>query len=357
MDPLEQENEEGQVQSDSSTDTDVNEESSTPTDSNEESSTSEQETETAEDAISDALGLTDDAEGKADSDTDGDDAAADKDETKDGEGKDAKPDEDANKDDKTDKDDELYKEPEGLKEQASKRFQDLVSSHKEVSAQVMERDETIGEFRQMIDESGASPEEFNDLLRYSQMATSGDLEGALALLDGQRELLAQAMGKPLPGVDLLSDFPDLREKVDSFAITEDAALEMATSRRNTAKAEKQRTVQSEQQDQSEANQLQTDDAVTSITKLSNDWKANDIDYLAKHDRLMKRAAEIASKYPPREWAPMLEDYYNVLTEVNASTNTTRKSTNQPLRPGGGSGGSKEPGSSADAISQALGLGD
>ena len=86
-----------------------------------------------------------------------------------------------------------YVMPEGLQPASQKRFQNLVDIAKQATAKVQDieksakfHSETIDNFRAILEETKTSPEDLNQLLEYNRMVKSGDLEGAIKLLDEQR---------------------------------------------------------------------------------------------------------------------------------------------------------------------------
>ena len=272
-------------------------------------------------------------------------------------------------------DDELIKPlPEDVKEETRERFDKLTEGYKTLKIQneayeqentQLKHDNT--EFQQLIQYSGADPEEFDQLIQYSHMVKTGKLKDAMELLNQQRLQLAQIMGVSLPDVDMLSDHPDLQDQVNNYGMNPEIANELAASRNRQAVAEKNRQAQEEeqrQQHETEANrQKRFDEAQTAIVKLASKWSETDIDYSAKHELLMKKAAEIAQTKAPELWPDALELYYESLS-VSQSTNAnetdpgthagTGKPKHRPLRPSGGAGGTSAPKTSLEAMEQSLG---
>ena len=71
----------------------------------------------------------------------------------------------------------------------------------------------------MIETNGIKQPQLEQAAQLIGMLNRGDLEGALRTLDQQRQHIALALGRPLPGVDALQDFPDLRQAVDRLEVT------------------------------------------------------------------------------------------------------------------------------------------
>ena len=260
--------------------------------------------------------------------------------------------------------------PEDVKAETRERFEKLAASYKEIKqeSETIAQENTllkqdVDDFRGLLEYSGATPEEFNQLVEYSHLVKSGDLEGALKLLDEQRNSIAMMLGKPVAGIDLLADHADLREQVDQGLMPEEAAVELAAARnkqRMTEQAtlEQQRRMQAEQQTlaQQEAAREQ---AIQAIQAMDAQWSRNDIDYAAKQQQLVEKAREIAAKYKdtPQLWPEALQLYYDSLSVAQQTTETTttgKKNEHRPLRPAGGAGGEQAPKSSLEALERTLG---
>ncbi|HFE45912.1 MAG TPA: hypothetical protein ENJ18_10555 [Nannocystis exedens] len=283
----------------------------------------------------------------------------------------AKKDDDAKGDeqgeDGKDKDDDPYAMPEGLNEKTQERFQKMVTSLKEQaeeintlrqSAEQMRQD--MEGYREVIKYSGATPEEFNQLIQFSHLSKSGEpeqLKQALQILEGVRTQILTTLGEERPDFDPLDAYPDLKKQVDEFDITREAALELARLR-----AQQQRAQQAQQQAMQPAGQETSAEAsmeqriqqgAQAVQEAVAAWEAENIDYQAYHPKLMERAQEIAKNYPPEQWAETLKLYYDALKEAGAVRQPPQKKTTRPLRPQGAGGGKAEPKDLADAIGQAL----
>ncbi len=258
--------------------------------------------------------------------------------------------------------------PEDAKAETRERFDKLAASYKDVKQEYetvtqenMQLKQDVTDFQGLIEYSGATPEEFNALVDYSHMVKNGDLEGALKLLDEQRSNIAMMLGKPVAGIDLLSDYPDLKEKVEKYGMDEETAAELAAARNQRKAAERaaaERNAQQQSEQQTTAQQQAAYDAgIKAVSDLEAHWRANDIDYDAKQDKLIAKSQEIVRTYAPELWGQAMQLYYESLSNVSQAQDTKRNSQNnnhRPLRPGGGAGGDHAPKSSLEAIEQALG---
>lgn len=285
----------------------------------------------------------------------------------------AKKDDDTEGDEKSkgedgkDKDDDPYAMPEGLNEKTQERFQKMVTSLKEQAEEIHTLRQTAEQmqqdmegYREVIKYSGATPEEFNQLIQFSHLSKSGEpeqLKQALQILEGVRTQILTTLGEERPDFDPLDAYPDLKQQVDEFDITREAALELARLR-----AQQQRAQQAQRQAMQPAGQEASAEAsleqriqqgAQAVQEAVAAWEAENIDYQAYHPKLMERAQEIAKNYPPEQWAETLKLYYDALKEASAVRQPPQKKTTRPLRPQGAGGGKAEPKDLADAVGQAL----
>lgn len=213
----------------------------------------------------------------------------------------------------------------------------------------------VSDFQALLKSSQATPEEFVQLLDYSKAVKSGDFQTALQLIDAQRAAIAKAAGMDLPGVDVFSDHPDIKQRVESLDLDKEAALELVRLR-NERRAAEQRAQQEERGMQGvRRTEAAVSAASKAVAELAQKWQASDIDYAAKHPKLMEVAKEIAAEYPPEYWPKLLEREYRAMKTAAPATPDTPKPNLTPLRPGGGGGGNKVPKSAAEAVAAALGV--
>lgn len=242
--------------------------------------------------------------------------------------------------------------PEGLSSKAQDRFRNLVTRLHEKDDQIAQANEVIGEFRQMIQSTGATAEEFSRAIDYMTRIKSGDLEGALTMLDQQRQMIAFALGKPLPGADPLAQYPDLRQAVEAYRMDEQAAMEIARAR----EFQRQQTSAHERQQQATQAQhnemAQRQQAVTAIDQMTAQWAKTDPDFTAKEELILKQLPEIASNFPPSMWQQQVRILYNTISAMPMAR--PAQAAPAPLRASGQSAGAKQPASMLEALEGALG---
>ena len=249
-------------------------------------------------------------------------------------------------------DDELAM-PEGLSQKAQERFTKLVSRVKEHEAQVAEISGTLGQFREMIQSTGTTPQEFSQAIDYMRMVKHGDFEGALRIMDDQRRMLSLAMGKPLPGADPLAQFPDLRQRVDGYLMDEQTAIELARSRMMNQSAQQAQQQQMQTQQQAQHEQQTKAQAIQQIDQLGQQWARSDPDFTVKEDIILKQLPDIARTFPPAQWAQQVRILYNTLSAMPMQP-PRQTTTPAPLRPSGQQAGARQPKSMLEAMEMGLG---
>ena len=330
----------------------VTEDSQPPVDEQSDSSSEEATEETVVDAVQKALTEDDEPEPKAEvddtkSESKPEDTVPDKEpdqETEKAEEKEQKADSE---------EPELYREPEGLQPKASRRFQDLVADNKTKDHEISQAKEAVTQIQKTVTDSGLSPEEFAVLLDYGKLATSSDRtmkEHALQFARGEVQRLSKEMGVEVEGVDLLDDFSDLKDQVDSYELSREHAVELANSRRNQQRVE-QRTQVAQQQQQAQNQQVGvTQDAAVKIQSFMDAKKKTDIDFSAKEKYLLDQVGSIQKNYPPSQWPAVIEQLYSAVGSM-ASTQTqqVKKTAQAPLSSSGNTSGPASAGSMVDAI--------
>lgn len=252
------------------------------------------------------------------------------------------------------KPEDLTKMPDGLSKPAQERFQKLANANKELSEQHRQVLDSVEPFRKALQENGIVKEQFDQAASVIGMMNRGDLEGALKELDEQRRLLSLAMGKPIPGVDALSGYPDLRTKVDQMQITEEDALEIArtrsqeSTRQTLMQREQEKTQQQEQQRKSQEQEQQAwTEGLNAVDKFTSEMKKSDIDFAAIEAKLLPRIPALIQGVPPAQWAEKVKNLYELIKETAGSTRSSTSSG--VLRPTGQQSPSQAPKSMHEAM--------
>ena len=255
-----------------------------------------------------------------------------------------------------------------LKPEARERFQQVITTLKAHEGTIAKQTETIkglSEARDAIlgvmQETQTTQDEFAGYLQFNSLVKSKDprhLTEALEIVEEQRLALYKALGKEPAGggIDLLADFPDLKEKVIAAQLTREDALEIAQGRRDKAardQAAQQQQQRQRQQSQTEVQRKQAETtALDGITKWTAELSTTDLDYKAKEDKLLAKVSGVIEKYPPNLWLSTLKMMYEGIEVQKAPSGSSRQVT--PLRPSGAKPGAKAPASMLDAINQGLG---
>lgn len=259
----------------------------------------------------------------------------------------AKPEEPKPEDDET--------PPEGISKKAQERFQRLVSKVKEKDEELTTLRSNLDGIRKVMQDTGASPEDFSMVFDYLKAMRSGNMEQVGRILQDQIKQYQIATGKQFGGVDPLADFPDLREKVNGYQMTEEAALELARMR-SVQNEQQQAIQQTTQRQQTEyAFQQTRQNAINEINKIGEEWSKKDPDYSAKEQIILKQIPEIARNFPPQAWAQQVKILYQALSSVPMTK--PQPSAPAPLRASGQTAGARQPTSMLEALQNGLGYGN
>lgn len=264
--------------------------------------------------------------------------------------------------------DELCQIPRGLSGEARAKFKALSDHARQLDSQFQQRSQEheqtsqrLRGFEDVLRDAGATAPVLNSHLQYIRAINTGDYESALAFIEAERASLAQAIGKPLDGVDLLADFPDLREAVDNYQMTENAALEMAKLRRvaTQQQARDQQAQQVEQQRQAQEQYtqrrtvaMQGVEAWIESQKSSIDWGVMEgaiVEFLRQ-----PATRQTLSNTPPEQWLDIIKSHYASIQTLVAR-NAPQRNGPTPLRPRGAGGAvGSVPNSAEEAVLKRLG---
>lgn len=242
--------------------------------------------------------------------------------------------------------------PEGISKKAQERFRSMVTKVKEKDAEIERLSNDLGGIRKVMQDTGGKPEDFAKTFEYIKALNSGDFQYARTILEEQVRQLSVLTGKPFGEVDPLSQFHDLRERVNAYQMDEQTALEMARHR-STQQAQDNAYQQMRQQQESQQAFTQVrQQAISDIDRLGTEWARTDPDYKFKEQIINKRANEIASQFPPQQWAAQVKLIYQTLSSVPLQKEVVN--TPPPLRSSGQSAGNRQPGSMLEALQNGLG---
>lgn len=244
--------------------------------------------------------------------------------------------------------------PEGLTPKAQDRFRELTHRVAEASQRAEAAEAMNNQFREMLQQTGGTAEDFAQAFDYITSMKRCDLQSALNLLDSQRRQISLMMGRPLPGADPLAEFPDLRQRVDGYQMDEQAAIELARARKQAEALSNQRqqSIQTEQQTQHVLQAKQS--AMSEVDRMGAEWAARDPDYAAKEEIILKQIPMIAKQFPPQMWAAQVRIMYETLSAMPMAQQQQRQNTPPPLRPSGQGGGNRKPSNMLEALNNGLG---
>lgn len=217
--------------------------------------------------------------------------------------------------------DELIAEMGVKSPRGQERIKAVFAKSKELEAAVAERTADINEFREMVTSTGMAPQEFAQMLEVGKLIKSNEpaqLKVALQMIDQQRAAIAMQLGEALPGVDLLADFPDLKQKVENMELTPEAAAELAKYKRNERQQQQARQVQQAQQQDMQQFQ-QTIQQVATTAEAYFDTRKAEADYPAKMKAIHAKfrepgyVDEFVRTYEPKQWFGVFKLMYDSMT--------------------------------------------
>ncbi|MFP3747003.1 hypothetical protein SB816_28355 [Achromobacter sp. SIMBA_011] len=220
-------------------------------------------------------------------------------------------------------------------------------------AQIIEERKTaqgeVAAVRELVQAAGMTAETFSQHIEFSRLTNSNDprdLQQAAQMLEQTRAELYRRLGQDAPGVDALSDFPDLAQMVQDMQMPRETALEVAKMRRDQQAAQARH--QQVQQVEMETAQFKQDVARAQQSLESYvQTRAHEIDHPARMKALEtyfadpRKLMEFASTYQPRQWPNAIRMLYDNVQVAPAA----RRPTPAPIS--GRTGALGRPAPSAD----------
>lgn len=245
---------------------------------------------------------------------------------------------------------ELTQMPEGLAPKSQERFQALANGLKEREAERDEARNQVSYVREVFQTHGIQKEQFEQAAQILGAMNRGDWQGALQALDEQRKQISLIIGQPLPGVDALAQFPDLRTAVDNLQVTEQHAMELARARAQqlASQQQQQRAQQVQQTQQQEQQAVQA--ATAEVDAYCKQLASTDMDYPAIEAQLLPAMKDLLAGVPPNRWKTAIETQYSLLKRMASTVRGASPAAPAPiLRPTGQGSPATAPKSMFDAM--------
>lgn len=255
--------------------------------------------------------------------------------------------------------------PRDLKPETQQRIRTLVKTTKELRDQVTKATADRDELISIVQDTGASPEQFGEalnLLKRLNSTAPKDQEAALDYLLKAAEEMSRRVGRPMPGVNMLKDHADLMADVQNGTITRARAEEIAAARESRKAQDRHAEAARTAGAQTQA----VEDGKSKLTVLGQELAARDglPLYNAKAEKLIPALKPTLSKADPTLWPAIFRAAYEAIPAeafrpkpapaAPAANGGGGVPANQPLRSRTPAGGQqKAPSSMLDAVNQAL----
>ena len=234
------------------------------------------------------------------------------------------------------------------------RFQELLRQKEEKDLELQQVKGDMDGLRAAITETGMDATQFAQTLQFAKLANSNDpknLKIARDILTEQLASISMRLGEEAPGVDLLQNYPDLKQGVSDMALTREHAIEIAKSRHMQA----QQMAQAQQAQQAQQVHQQSVAAIQNAQQHMLNYfstREQEVDHPARMVVLSKyfsdpaKMQEFVSTYQPDQWLQALRWMYDNV-QVQAAP---QPKAPQPLRSRASAMGSPAP-SSQDPIAR------
>lgn len=210
-------------------------------------------------------------------------------------------------------------------ERGRERIKSIISARKEAEMQKYEAQSRADQFRNLLDKTGLDGKDLAQTMEYGRLVGKGDersLELALNMLEQQRDMICKKLGRTAPGVDLLSDFPDLKRAVNNRELSMDHALKLAKyEREERLNSQKQNPISYQNTNEDIQRVFQSEKLIGSLSDISSSCDnyfrryEGAADYPAKMQRIASYFAdpgkmnEFLKTVPPPMWFNQMKFMY------------------------------------------------
>lgn len=219
-------------------------------------------------------------------------------------------------------------------------------------------EQDLNQFRELVTNTGMSPQDFAQTLEFGRLVNSGDeknLRVALEMVESQRTMLYAKLGVEAPGVDLLKGHDDLKAAVDNMEITRDRAVELAKFRKQQSEVQQrqqaeQKTVQDRQAFETTVKQAAGAMESYLVTRQNEVDHPARMKVITEHFKKPENLQAFIQTYEPHQWAATIKMMYDNIQVPKATA-----ANPQPIRSRPASLGNPAPTASnpIDRIAQRL----
>ena len=245
-------------------------------------------------------------------------------------------------------------------ERSQERYRQLAERARAAEEEAAAVRKSGEELYKIMSESGVTPDDLTNYFEYYKSLNSGQVDQAAQWWSNLEKTHSKLTGSRVGNTDPLDNHPDLKEKVEGFDMSEDAARELASLRdysermklREQHMAEMGQQTAEQQRQQQEVAQY-ANSAAMELDKWSAEMKAKDPNFEAKEALLLERAQEQFPNMHPAYWPEFVAREYAYLSKAMPASEPRAKAPNT-IRPGAsGKSVSTEPKNISDALDNAL----
>lgn len=221
-------------------------------------------------------------------------------------------------------------------ERSRNRFQALKQQATEAETRYKDIEAEVNTLRKSINDAGMDANQFAQTIQFAKLAKSqdpADLRVARDMLQEQMTAISLRLGEDAPGVDVLTQFPDLQQAVDNYEITRQAATELAKLRHAQAQQAQQMQVQ-QQHSQQQAQYMQALQQASQSMDTYLHSRAGEMDHQAKmkalhaHFEDQGRMQQFVATHQPHQMVQAIAFMYD---NIRVAQQQPPARSQQPLR--------------------------
>lgn len=249
-----------------------------------------------------------------------------------------------------------------IKEETRQRFNTLLDDRKKLKQDIEQRQREHAEAQQQLEywnnqvqQGQLSRDDIQFMVETNRLLKSSNLQDRVAGYERIKQLhgnLSQELGYATDTFDPLTQFPDLQQRVQQYAISASDAREIARGRIQQTLAQREQQTTQAQREQQAGFQAQVQQVVnqasSEVVAFEQHMQQNDPDYAAKQPHLVAAMQRLVdNRVDPRAWSRLIQGEYEQVTAIlkeKAAVQQRAGRQPNPLRPSG----SNAAGSKAEA---------
>ena len=205
------------------------------------------------------------------------------------------------------------------KEKTAQRFDKLLTDNKELvqkNEELVEKSQRLELLNsEIFDRAGIEPDNLPHICDFFAEFGAGNLsEKSINLLREINRTVEARHGAQVTDIDIFSNHPDLKTRVENLELSEQDAREQLRYREQNSYRDTVTAQQNQQRAAEEQHKVKVSSSMDSIEKLRQQYQTSDPDWEAKEKLIVSRIEQRFPEIDPSQWVSAFQNIYEDVTE-------------------------------------------